>query len=106
MFRILLRILGILALAGGFVTLVVDGTRSIAAGEVSMAGLGEVSQQVLGPKFASLQPAIARLSPLLWDPVALGVLAAPLWIVLVAPGIMLVLATRRREPKIGFSARP
>ena len=106
MFRLLFRILAILALAGGFVALVVDGTRSIAAGEISMAGFGEVLQQALGPKFATLQPALARLTPLLWDPVALKVLATPLWIVLILLGIFLVLATRRREPKIGFSSRP
>ena len=107
MFRLIFRSFGILALASAFVALVVDGTRSIAAGEIMMARLGEMAQQALGAKFAALQPLIERnLTPLLWNLVVERLLLVPLWIVLAALGILLVLATQARRDDIGFSPRP
>ena len=107
MFRVLFRITGILALAGAFVALVVDGTRSIAAGQISMARLGDPLQQALGPKFANLQPLIERnISPLLWDPVLVRLLLVPTWVALMLLGCLLILATRQRRAKIGFATRP
>ena len=107
MFRILLRVTGMLALAGAFVALVVDGTRSIAAGQITMTRLGEALQQVLGTKFAALQPAIERnISPLLWDPVMVRLLWTPTWAVLMLLGCLLILAARKRGGQIGFASRP
>lgn len=107
MFRLLFRTIGILALAAAFVALVVDGTRSIAAGEITMARLGDMAQQVLGAKFATLQPLIERnLTPLLWSLVVANLLALPLWVVMAILGILLVLATGARQDSIGFSTRP
>lgn len=107
MLRLLFRLAGILSLAGAFVALVVDGTRSIAAGEPGMARLGEQLQQVLGPKYAVIQPAVERnISPLLWDPVLVRLFQAPTWGVLAIVGILLILLTKPREPQIGYSVRP
>lgn len=106
MIRLIFRSFGILALACAFVALVVDGTRSIAAGEIMMARLGEIAQHALGAKFAALQPLIERnITPLLWSLVVERLLLVPLWLVLAALGIGLVLATQARRDEIGLSSR-
>ena len=104
MFRFLFRFLGLWMLAGAFVSLVIDGTRSIIAGRLVILPLIDV--------LATLHPASAEwltaagedLSP--WLQVALGfVLNAPLWIVLGVLGVFFVFIGRRRSRPIGYSSR-
>lgn len=107
MIRLLFRLLGILALAGAFVMAVIDGTSSIAAGEWVITGAKALLIRVLGDKFALIQPAIERhVTPLLWDPVLASLLALPAFSLLALLGALLILATAKRRPKIGFSSRP
>ena len=103
MLRFLIRIAGILALASAFAALVIDGTRSIAGGSVAITSLGMVLQKWE----TEIQRVISsRLHPWLWDPVATGAMVLPLWIVLGALGLLLLLVARRRAPTIGYSSRP
>ena len=107
MIGLLLRVLGWLMLAGGFVALVVDGTQSIAADALRWTALGQHLAQALGPRFAAIQPAVERnLSPLLWDPVLTRLFQVPTFIALVVAGSILILASGRRRPAIGYSSRP
>lgn len=107
MIRLLFRLLGIMALAGAFVMAVVDGTSSIAAGEWVITGTKALLVQMLGDRFALIQPAIERhMTPLLWDPVLVALLGLPVFAVLALLGALLILATGKRRPTIGFSSRP
>ena len=107
MIRIAVRIFGILCLAGSFVALVVDGTRSIAVNELSFARLADLLQHVLGPRFDTIKPAIERnISPLLWDPVFIHLIQIPTFIALALLGVLSILLTRRRAAKIGYITRP
>ena len=42
---------------------------------------------------------------MLWDPVLVTTLLLPTWLILGVLGILLLVITRRRPPKIGFSRR-
>ena len=107
MIGLLLRVLGWLLLAGGFVALVVDGTQSIAADALRWTPFGQHLAQLLGARFAAIQPAVERnLSPLLWDPVLARLFQVPSFVVLVLAGSVLILASGRRPPPIGHSSRP
>jgi hypothetical protein len=105
MLRLLVRFLGYLLLAGAFVSVVVDGTRSIAASSLLWLRVGEVLER-LSPKAApALQSALAGLSPALWESVGTRLLATPLSAVLFVLGIVLVLLAADREPRVGILAR-
>ena len=103
MFRFLLRVGGLIALAAGFVALVIDGTRSIAAGAVLLTPFGEL----LTTKLPVIQQVIGHnLHPLLWDPVATSLLRLPIWLVFAITGLLLLRMARRRAPGIGYTSRP
>lgn len=107
MIRLFFRLLGIVALAGAFVMAVIDGTSSIAAGEISISAFRMAVMRLAGDKFALIQPAIERnVTPLLWDPVCITLLALPTFAVLAVAGAILLLATRKKRRTIGFSSRP
>lgn len=105
MFRILLRLVGYLMLAGAFVTLVIDGTRSIAASSLLFLRIGEVLDRLAPSAQAGLKARLTALAPALWDPVAIHILAAPLALALLVLGVLLVLLVAEREPEVGYLAR-
>ena len=49
---------------------------------------------------ASAQAAVQKLSPRLWDPVVLGLIQFPAWIVLIGIGAVFVLLGTRRRRKV------
>ncbi len=76
--RVLVRMLGYLLVAGGFVALLTDGARSIANSALRFTPLGETALTFLGERFRQLQPAVERnLHPMLWDPVLVHLLQVP-----------------------------
>jgi hypothetical protein len=90
-----------LTLTAGFAAAVVDGTRSIAGGALSMS----LIEQVLTTRLPAIQQAATHLHPYLWDPLTLGLLRLPLWFALGALGLALFWTTRRRSPTIGYDSR-
>jgi len=103
MLRFSFQIAGFLALASAFAALVIDGTRSIAGGAISVTFLGAV----LKNWEPEMQRVISlRLHPWLWDPVSLQFMRLPLWVVLGALGLVFLLGAQRRARAIGFSSRP
>ena len=106
MLRFLARFTGLWLLAGAFVSLVIDGNRSIAAGRLMLTAFGE-AWFTMHP--ASLDAARnwieLHLPAWLWNPVILSVLLTPIWIVLAILGAVLVLVGRKRERTIGYSSR-
>jgi hypothetical protein len=106
MFRLIFRFLGLLLLAAAFAALVVDGTRSIAGGALSLASFGQTMLWLMPSKFAGIEAAAQHvLPPLLWGPVMVRVLKMPTWVVIGVLGILLMLLTQKRGPKIGYTSR-
>ncbi|MDO9440902.1 MAG: hypothetical protein Q7T73_08425 [Beijerinckiaceae bacterium] len=106
MIRLFVRLVALLLMAGSFVALVLDGTRSIAAGTLTYSTLGALIAAVF-PKFAELKPVLdSRLHPLVWDPGVIFVLALPACVVLALIGALLWRIARKRPPPIGYSSRP
>lgn len=103
MIRFLLRFVGLLLLAAGFIFLVIDGTRSIAASAVQFTPVGEYWYAWHPTSLQLLQPALERhVAVWLWDPVMLTVLTAPAWLVLGILGSLLILLGRKKPRLIGY----
>jgi len=85
MIRFLLRFIGLICLAAGFILLIYDGTKSIAGNRLFLTSV----QSYAGG--------------LLWDPVMVTILAAPSWGLLGGLGIILLLLGRKKKPLIGYA---
>jgi hypothetical protein len=104
--RFLFRLLGYMAMGGGFVLLVLDGARSIANQAVSLTPFGELAYRAFGEKYLLLQPAIERhVHPLLWDPVVLNLTLLPAFAVALTAGFLFLLIGRKPSPGIGVLTR-
>jgi len=105
MIRFLFRFLGLLCLALSFIFLVYDGTKSIADQRLYVTRVSEVWATVHETSLAALEPALKRLALWLWDPLAVGILNAPSWLVLLVLGTILILLGRKKKPLIGYARR-
>jgi hypothetical protein len=106
MFRFLFRFVGWWMLAGAFVSLVIDGTRSITAGRLVLMPLAEAWVTLHAPSIDWLrQIAETDLPRWLWDSVLIYVLFAPLWAVLGVIGLIFLFIGRRPAKLIGYSSR-
>jgi hypothetical protein len=106
MTRFLLRFTGMWLLAGAFVALVIDGTRSISASRLVVNRFAETAAEAFPGAIAWLRAAMDHyLPPWFADAVATYVLNAPLWAILGVLGAALVLVPRRRTPSVGYSSR-
>ncbi len=103
--RLLIRLLGLLVLAGAFAALIVDGTRSVAAGAPALLPFGSTLTAFSPDGFQSFHAAVARKLPVLWDPVLATAFLLPTWLVLGVVGLALMAVTRRRRPTIGYVRR-
>lgn len=104
--RFLLRLVGYLLIAAGFVSLVIDGARSIANAELELTALAETFATLLGERHLQIQPAIERnIHPLLWDPVMLGLMRAPTALVALLLGFLLLRLGARPDAPIGIVTR-
>ena len=98
MIRFLLRAVGLFVLAGGFVALLYDGTKSIAGSVLAITPFADVWRQVSPDSLAWTQAAIERHAPpWVWDPVAMAVLTSPAALVLGVIGAALMLLGRRKR---------
>jgi hypothetical protein len=104
MFRFLLRTLGLVFLAAGFVFFVYDGTKSIAANAPVYTKLSEFWGIFSASSLQQIEPYIeAHATRWLWDPVTVTILDAPTFAVLGIVGSLLVLLGRRKKPRIGYA---
>ena len=100
MIRFLLRFIGMWILAGGFVALVLDGVRSIASSEIVMTPLGVAWLATDEDSLARFQQLVTQNLPAgTWDLVMAPLLQAPLFLVLAALGLLLMLIGRRKEKR-------
>jgi hypothetical protein len=103
MIRFVFRFVGLWVLAAGFVALVRDGTKSIAANAVFITRLAEDWNNIHPASQDSLKALIERYTgPWLWEFVAQYVLAAPSWLVLGVIGSIFILIGRKKKPLIGY----
>lgn len=104
MIRGFLRFLGLLLLAGAFIFLIYDGTKSIADHTMYVTPLGFVWASIHQNSLLLLQPAIERhVAVWLWNPVIQTVLEQPMWLVLAIFGGIMVLLGRKKKPLIGYA---
>lgn len=104
--RFLVRMLGYLLVAGGFVVLLTDGARSIADSVLRVTPLGETLLALVGERFRLLQPAVERnLHPILWDPVLIHLLQVPTAAAGLLLGIALLWLGAPPRPVIGIVTR-
>jgi hypothetical protein len=106
MFRFLSRFIGLMLIAGGFVGLVIDGTRAIANGAISFTPLGEVAFRLFPKSFPLIEPAVTRnVHPLLWDPILLNLFLLPASVAGFVIGALLMWLGRKPPEPIGYLAR-
>jgi len=103
MIRFLLRFIGLLCLALGFIFLVYDGTKSIADQRWYVTKVSDVWITVQESSLTKLKPALEGIAGWLWDPVVVNVLNAPSWLVLLILGTVLILLGRKKKPLIGYA---
>jgi hypothetical protein len=103
MIRFLLRFIGLICLAAGFILLIYDGTKSIAGNKLFLTNVQTLWALINPASLASLKPMIAPYAGgFLWDPVMLAFLEAPSWSVLGVLGILFILLGRKKKPLIGY----
>jgi hypothetical protein len=103
MIRFVFRFFGLWTLAAGFVALVRDGTKSIAANAVFITRLGEDWNNLHPASQEAMKALIERYSgPWAWDLTAQYLLGAPTWLVLGLVGSLFILIGRKRKPLIGY----
>jgi hypothetical protein len=106
MLRFLVRLIGYVLVAAGFVSLVIDGARSIANSTLEFTALGQSFAAVLHERYLLIQPMIERnLHPLLWDPIVLNLMRAPTALVALALGFLLLRLGAPPPAQIGIVTR-
>jgi hypothetical protein len=106
MLRALLRFVGYLCLAVGFISFVVDGARSIANKEWAYLSIGNAFETMFPRNYAGwLEAAKQHLPPVLFDLGLVQLLAAPFFIGATVLAVLLLLLGKRPMAKIGYSNR-
>ena len=103
MIRGFFRLIGLLLLVFGFLSLVYDGARTIADQTLRITRLGELWNDINQASQQSFQAMVEGFSPLLWNSVMKVILNQPAWAVIGIVGIALLLLFRRSQPLIGYS---
>jgi hypothetical protein len=105
MLRLLTRLIGLLLLAGGFIALIVDGTRSIAAGRLMVTSINRGASAVFPGLYQSIQSSVENLSAFLWDPVLTTLMTAPVSVAFGGVGALLILLSHRRQAPLYYARR-
>lgn len=103
MIRFFFRFIGFWALAGAFIALIYDGTKSIAGSALSVTTLNTTWSAVSPSSLQLAESALRRISDWLWSPLMTSVLAAPTWAVLGILGALLIVIGRKQKPLIGYA---
>jgi hypothetical protein len=104
MIRFLLRFIGLICLAAGFILLIYDGTKSIAGNRLFLTSVRALWELINASGLAKLEPTIQSYAGgYLWDPVMMTILSAPSWGLLGGLGIILLLLGRKKRPLIGYA---
>jgi hypothetical protein len=105
MVRFLVRVVGLLLVAAGFVGLVIDATRSIANSRASFTPLGDLAAMVFPGSYPLIEPGVTRhVHPFLWDPVLLNLFLLPASVIGFALGALLLWLGHKPAEPIGYRA--
>ena len=103
MIRFLLRFIGLICLAGAFILLIYDGTKSIAGNKLFLTDVRTLWELINPASLAKLRPMVESYAGgFAWDQVMVTFLAAPSWSVLGVLGILFILLGRKKKPLIGY----
>jgi hypothetical protein len=106
MIRFLFRLVGLVCLAAAFILVIYDGTKSIAGNNLFLTSVRTLWDLINAGSLARLKPLLVPYANgYLWDPLMVGFLSTPSWVVLGGVGIILLLLGRKKKPLIGY-ARP
>jgi glucose uptake protein GlcU len=105
MIRFVLRFVGLVLLALGFLFPVHDGTKSIADQTVYTVGVGATWDNIHQSSLTALQPAVEGLAGAwVWNGVIQPYfLKQPISLVLAIVGGILILLGRKKKPLIGYA---
>ena len=103
MIRFVLRFLGFLILAAGFVALIRDGARTIADNDLRLTGLGTDWTNISQNSLQLFQAWVERHAAPTWEAVAQPVLDAPTWLVCLILAAILILLGRKKRKLIGYA---
>ena len=104
MIRFLLRFIGLLLLALGFIFLVYDGIRSISDGSILLTRASEVWNAVHDRSLATLQSLVERnVGHDIWQIGIAPILAQPASAVACVLGVILIVLGRKKKPLIGYA---
>ena len=102
MIRSVLRSLGLILLAAGFVFFIYDGTKSIADQTFYISKFSQTWAEIHQQSLHAAQAAVEQNVAWLWA-VLQPVLEQPTWLVLGTLGMLLILLGRKRKPLIGYA---
>lgn len=104
MIRALLRLLGVIVLAAGFILLMYDGAKSIADSRIYIYKLGQLWTDIHAGSLQTVQAKLqGSLPAVVWDPVVTTLLDQPSWLIFGIVGTVLILLGRKRKPLIGYA---
>ena len=103
MIRGFFRLLGLLLLAGGFVFMVYDGARWVADKTLRFTRFGEFWNDIHQSSQQAFRTWVESHAPWLRTSVIKVILDQPVFAVMGALGILLMLLCRPRKPLIGYS---
>ena len=95
MLRFVVRVLGLVLLAGAFAAAVIDGARSLADQKVVLTAMGTLLSAAFPSRFVALEAAAAKLPKPIWDPVLTSILFVPAFVDLGVIGFLLMALTMR-----------
>ena len=109
MIGFILRFVGLWLIAGALVALVIDGTKTIAAGQLTVTPFGtswySISPTSLMATQAFVQQTIETyIGHWLWDPLIQWILMLPSWLVLGLLGGWLLYIGRKRRMRTAFAS--
>ncbi|HTO79106.1 MAG TPA: hypothetical protein VMJ31_04945 [Methylocystis sp.] len=105
MLRFLVRAIGLLVLAGGFIALIVDGTRSLAGNSLYVTSIDAALQTMAPAAYQSSEKwVLAHLPHFVWDPLLVHLFRLPLSGALLAFGGLCVLLTHKALEEFGYPA--
>jgi hypothetical protein len=104
MIRFVFRFIGLLGLALGFVSLIYDGTKSIANRTIELTTVERFWNEVYAKSAQDvLKPLVSPIANWLWDPVTVSLLGAPVWLFLAVLASVLMILGRKKKPLIGYA---
>jgi hypothetical protein len=103
MIRFLLRFIGLLLLATGFVFFVYDGTKSIANQHLVYAKVSDIWAIVDQTSLNLTQNWLKQKAAWAWDPYVQKIFELPTWAILAIVAMIFIVLGRKKKPLIGYA---